>query len=141
MQSFKRENNLFSENKTYLLLSHYEDHGLAKIHYNAISSDKYASIIDLEIDQHREELLSMLNPTTSYTMYSSLTIDPKEIKSATDKIFKYKIQDYISRNTNWRIGRDQTVIPKLEITFGELYVVLKFGNQTIRIRLEEIENL
>ncbi len=46
-QSFKRENDLFKEDKTYLLLSHYEDHGLAKIHYNAISSDKFASIIDL----------------------------------------------------------------------------------------------
>jgi hypothetical protein len=82
----------------------------------------------------------MLKPDSPYIIYSSLITDPNEVKKSMNKIFKEKIQSYISSNTNWRIGRDQTITPKLEITFGELFVVIKYGSQTIRTRLEELEN-
>lgn len=129
------------EDKTCLMLSHYDDKGLAKIHFNALSTDKYAAIIDLENDKHREKLLTMLAPQSGYIIYSSLTIDPKEVKTIFDKNFKEKTQKFIANNTNWRIGREQTIKPKLEFIFGELYVVLKYRTQTMRIKLEELESI
>lgn len=140
-QKFKRYEEQENENKTFLMLTHYEDKGLAKIHFNALSADKFAAIIDLENDVHREKLITMLAADSKYIIYSSLTISPKEVKNLSDKIYKEKIQKFIEKKTNWRISREQTIKPKLEITFGELYVALKYGAQTIRIRLEELETL
>jgi len=140
-QRFKRYGEQNNQDKTFLMLTHYDDKGLAKIHFNALSADKFASIIDLENDVHREKLSTMLAPQSIYIIYSSLTIDPKKVKSLSDKIYKEKIQKFIDTKTNWRISREQTIKPKLEITFGELYVALKYGTQTIRIRLEELETI
>lgn len=138
-QTFTRAT--LQDGKTLLMLTHYDDKESAKVHLNAISFDKFASIIDLEKDVHREKLSDMLGPQSKYVIYSSLTIDPKEVKRTIDSLFKDKVQKFINKNTNWRISRDHTVKPKLEITFGELYVVLKYGTQTIRVKLEEIENI
>ncbi|HUS02252.1 MAG TPA: hypothetical protein VMY77_11025 [Chitinophagaceae bacterium] len=138
-QTFTREP--LQEGKTFLILTQYDDKESARVHLNAISFDKFASIIDLEKEVHREKLLDMLSPQSKYVIYSSLTIDQKEVKKTVDGLFKEKVQRFINKNTNWRISRDHTVKPKLEITFGELYVVLKYGTQTIRVKLEEIENL
>lgn len=129
------------DGKTFLLFSHYSDKGLAKIHFNAVSTDKLAAIIDLENDEHLQKVLSMLNPDSQYIIYSSLTIDPKELKTITEKLFTQKIHKYIAGNTNWSISRDHTIKPRLEITFGELYVNIKYKSQNIRMRLQELENL
>jgi hypothetical protein len=101
-QTFKRENNLFKdENKNYLLLTHYDDNGLAKIHFNAVSFDKYAAILDLEKDQHREKLTGMLKPDSPYIIYSSLITDPNEVKKSMNKIlsisakFRLKFRIYM----------------------------------------------
>ncbi len=138
-QTFTRVDNTVNQDKTYLMLTHYDDKGLATIHFNALSTDKSSSVIDLENDMHREKLITMLTPQSKYVIYSSLTIDPKEVKRLSDKIYKEKVQKFIEKKTNWRISREQTIKPKLEITFGELYVALKYGTQTIRIRLKELE--
>ena len=140
-QQFKRYEVQNNKDKTFLMLTHYDDKGLAKIHLNALSADRFACIIDLENDVHRQKLLMMLSPESKYIIYSSLTISPKEVKSLSDKIYKEKVQKFIDTKTNWRISREQTIKPKLEITFGELYVALKYGAQTIRIRLEELETM
>jgi hypothetical protein len=138
-QTFTRERS--QDGKIFLMLTHYDDKESAKVHLNAISFDKFASIIDLEKELHRNKLLEMLSPQSSYVIYSSLTIYPGEFKKTVDDLFKERVQRFINKNTNWRISRDHTVKPKLEITFGELYVVLKYGTQTIRVKLEEIENV
>ncbi len=129
------------DSKTFLLFTHYSDKGLAKIHFNAVSTDKLAAIIDLENSKHRQKVLGMLNPESQYIIYSSLTIDPKELKTITEKLFTQKIHKYIAGNTNWSISRDHTIKPRLEITFGELYVNIKYKSQNIRMRLQELENL
>lgn len=129
------------DGKIFLILTHYDDKESARVHLNAISFDKFAAVIDLEKEVHRKKLLEMLKPGSKYVIYSSLTTEPKEVKRTVDSLFKEKVQQFINKNTNWRISRDYTVKPKLEITFGELYVVLKYGTQTIRVKLEEIENV
>lgn len=140
-QTLKLASSYHNQNKVFLLFSHYGDKGLAKIHYNAVSSDKMASIIDLENGKHKHKVLEMLQPESQYVIYSSLTIDPKELEALTEKLFTQKIHKYISTCTNWSIGRDQTVKPRLEITFGELYINIKHRSQTIRLKAEELEKI
>ncbi len=139
-QSFTRDT-MNPEGKRSLLLTHYDQKGHAQIHLNAMAADKYAAIIDLEKEEHREKLVSMIKPGSLYNVYSTLIPDANDIKKITDKIFAEKLQKYINRNTNWRIRRDQTLIAKVETTFGELRVVIKYGSQTIRIKLEELEKI
>ena len=141
-QTFKRATDHFTdEEKINLILSHYDDLGLAKIHLNAISKDKYASIIDLEKDAHRNKLTEMLQPGSKYSIYTSLITDQTAIVKQTDIIFKDKIKKYLSTSTNWRIGRNDEVKTKLEITFGELFFTIAFRTQKVRVALEELENI
>ncbi|MEP6949112.1 MAG: hypothetical protein ABI863_07565 [Ginsengibacter sp.] len=142
LQTFKRENNLFKDPaKSYVIVTHYDNPGGAKEHLNAVKEDKFAQLMDLENAIDRNRLLEMLSINSAYIVYSILDANPKTTKNAIDKIFKYKIQKYISNNTQWRIGREQTVVPSLETTFGELFVILKSSGQTIRVKLEELEAL
>jgi len=139
-QIFTRDNDLFKEDGVIsLLLTHYDDPGLAKIHFNALSGDKYAAIIDLENEKHRSRIETMLKDENAYHLFSSLVLNNKILEDALDTIFTDKIRAYISRNTTWRIGSNKTIKPKLEITFGELFVVLKYSGQTIKVTLQEIE--
>jgi hypothetical protein len=138
-QTFTRDNDLFKdENTISLLLSQYEDLLAAKTHLNAIAGDKYASIIDLEKETHRARLAEVLK-NEKFHLYSIMITDTKVIKNALDKIFSEKIRNYISKRTTWRIGGSKTIYPEIEATFGELFVVLKYSGETIRVTLEEIE--
>ncbi len=140
-QTFTREDNLFKkEGKDYLFLTHYDDKGSAQIHFNALSGDKYAALLDLENEKHREKLISMLSPESKYVLYSSLIVNPKMMEEALNKTLSYKVKRYLETNTNWRIGRDQTIYPKAELVFGELCVSIRFGSQTLKVKLSDIEN-
>lgn len=140
-QTFSRDNDLFKEEHTIsLLLTHYDDLGLAKIHMNALSADKYAAIIDLENEKHRKRVEEMLKDESTYHVYSSLVLNTKVLEDAMDNLFTDNIKNYITKNTSWRIGGSKTIRPKLEITFGELFVVLRYSGQTIKVTLAEIED-
>jgi len=149
-QTFKRGIDIFSDDsKDPILLTHYDDLGLAKGHLSAISKtdengvpkDKYACILDVENAIHYDKLRNMLKPDSKYMVFSSLTVPPEQVKNTLDKLFKEKMEVFIRTKTTWRIGRDQTIYPTLETTFGELFITLKYGKESVRMRLEELENL
>lgn len=141
LQNFTLENNLFKQpGKSYVLVSHYDDPGLALLHYKEVMREDMAMLIDLEIEQQRQQFESMLLPESGYIVYSVLNSNPAATKLALDKL-KYKIQDYIATHTQWRISRHHEMIPALETTFGELFVVLKYSGQTIKVPLKEFESV
>ena len=43
------------------------------------------------------------------------------------------------KNTNWRISANEAIRPSLQVIYGELFIVLKRGSQTLRVKFEEIE--
>ncbi|MEJ7672698.1 MAG: hypothetical protein WKF59_08290 [Chitinophagaceae bacterium] len=79
-QSFTRDT-MNPEGKRSLLLTHYDQKGHAQIHLNAMAADKYAAIIDLEKEEHREKLVSMIKPGSLYNVYSTLIPDANDIKN------------------------------------------------------------
>ncbi|MBG9378786.1 hypothetical protein I5907_21315 [Panacibacter sp. DH6] len=138
-QTFKRGADMFNDNKECILLTHYDDKGLAIIHKNALTNDRFAAIIDLQQTAHLTKLKTMLQPDSKYVVFSSLIGDPAAVETGMHRMLEQNMRRYIDTKTNWRIPANYTVHPKLELIFGELFVNLKFGSQSVRVKLDEIE--
>ncbi|HEX5024574.1 MAG TPA: hypothetical protein VFV68_04850, partial [Agriterribacter sp.] len=138
-QSYKRAKDPFSEEeKIDILLSDYADLGQAKLHLNAVRNDKYHAILDLENDSHLEKLHEMMREGSKYRLFWAVVSSANDLENAVNAEYKDNMRRYIERNTNWRIDRDTTLHPSLQISFGELFIVLKYGSQTIRVKFEDI---
>jgi hypothetical protein len=139
-QTYKRANDPFAEeDKIDILLTDYDNLGAANIHLNAVKHDKFSAILDLENPKHKAKLVEMLSPSSKYNLFWSVVRSSKELQQRINTKYKDNMRRYIERNTNWRIGRDTIIYPSAEVTFGELFIVLKYSGQTLRIKFEEIE--
>ena len=125
--------------KIPLLVTDYDDIGLANIHKAAVKTDKYAAVIHLNKPSHLQKLESMLEADGAYKIYWSVVKDMESIKKRIEVKYKDNIRRYIMKNTNWRIGGDEVIKPQLSVIFGELFVFLKRGAQELRVKFEEIE--
>lgn len=141
-QSYARGFNHFdTERRIPILVTDYDNPGLANIHFNAVKGDKYASIIRLDIEEHRKKLLEMLSGV-KYGIYWSFVQSSSDMKKRLQASYSDKFRKYIDFKTDWRIKGDETVnVEGLEVTFGELFVTLKWRTQKLRIKFEDIEKL
>jgi hypothetical protein len=138
-QSYSRGMDVFAPEKTSILISSYDDQGLAEIHLKAIRDDKYSAIINLAHAKHFEKLLSMLQADSPYTLYWSVVKDAAQLEKHLNQRFADNMRRYIQKHTSWRIGGKDSVEPTFEVTFGELFVNLKWRTQRQRVKFEEIE--
>jgi hypothetical protein len=125
--------------KASLLLSDYDDMGLAKIHYKAVINDPYAAIIQLTKPAHRQKLEEMMVADSAYRLYWAVVKSKKELEHVVNSRFKDKMREYIAANTTWRIDRDASIRPSVQLIFGELFIVIKYGKQVVRVKFEELE--
>lgn len=138
-QTYERVTEKQKEGKITILLSDYDDIGLAKIHLAAISSDKYAAVIDLRKTKHEEKLREMLSDVSPYKIYWAVVNDAGKLKKIAEQKYKDKIRSYILKKTTWRIGADESIKTQLQVVFGEIYITIKRGTQELRVKFEEIE--
>lgn len=124
--------------RTPLLLTDYDDIGLAIIHYKALNDD-FRAIVDLEKEAHYRRVKEILAPNSSYKVYASFFNDPRTVQQRMTRLYKPNIHQYIMEHTSWKVGADKGIGATLEVIFGELFVTLKYGSQTIRVRLAEFE--
>ncbi|OIR07663.1 hypothetical protein GALL_103280 [mine drainage metagenome] len=138
-QSYTRGIDHFTENEQInILVSDYDDLNYAKVHYNAVKSDKYASIIYLENPQHKNKFDEMINGV-KYVVYWCIVKSTEELEKRLDLKYKDHIRRFIKKNTKWRIGSDEKINPKFEVVFGELFLIIKYSSERIRVKFEEIE--
>ena len=131
--------NVFGDDaKDPILLTDYDDYGLAKIHFNALT-DKYRAILDLEKEAHRKKIAEMLEPDSKYRLYAAFVDDLKRVEKRLNDRYSKSIRNYIAQHTTWRIGADKTLIPKMQLIFGELFVILKYSGQEIRFKLADLD--
>jgi hypothetical protein len=123
-----------------LLLSDYAEPGEARLHYNAVKNDRYASIIDLMHPPHLEKIREMLTTESGYRIFFAVVRSAKELENTINRKYKERLKQYVDRQTNWRISRDAVVRPMIQLSFGELFIILKHGSQSIRIKFQEIES-
>ena len=139
-QTYSRGKHYPGTGKTaVILVTDYDDSGIAEIHYKAVRNDKYAAVIDLSKEKHLATMRAMLDPGSAYNIYWSVANDPVKFKKTVSLKYKDNIRRYISARTDWRIGADTVVQTQLECTFGELYINIKRGDQRLRVKFEEIE--
>ena len=81
----------------------------------------------------------MLMAGSRYRIYFAVVRSAKELENLVNKKYKDKLKQYVDKQTNWRISRDAIVKPTIQLSFGELYIILKHGSQHIRIKFEDIE--
>jgi hypothetical protein len=127
------------DEKIPLLITDYNELGGARLHLNAVKKDRYAAIIDLQNDKHRKKLEDMLLPDSKYQLFFAVVHSVKGLENKINSLYRENVKRYIDRQTNWRLRGGDEVRVSVQLTFGELFLVLKHGSQTIRVRLEEIE--
>ncbi len=138
-QSYTRGIDHFSEaERINILVSDYDDLNYASVHYNAVKKDKYASIIHLDNPNHRNKLDEMLHGD-KYIVYWCIVKSTEELEKRLDLKYKDHIRRYIKKSTKWRIGSDETIKPKFEVVFGELFLTIRYSNEKIRVKFDEIE--
>ena len=138
-QSYKRGADQLNLNKIPLLFTDYPSEVEAKNHYNAIRGDRYAAILNLSKDEHLKKIHELININSNYLVYWAVVKDYEKIKKLVAKQYESSIRRYIDTQTNWRIKKDTVVISTIEVTNGELYIVLKSEKQKIGFKFEEIE--
>jgi hypothetical protein len=138
-QSYNKAFDHFEETKTDILITDYDQLGLAQIHYSAVKHDKYASIIDLTNPKHKNKIIEMLQPDSGYRIYWAIVKSMDEIKKRMDLKYKNNIHRYITKHTTWRIDASDHIRPSLQVIYGELFIILKRGNQTLRVKFDDIE--
>jgi hypothetical protein len=138
-QTYHRAFDHFEETKTDILLTDYDQLGLAQIHLSAVKHDKYASIIDLTNPKHKEKILQMFHAESGYRLYWAIVKSVDDVKKRMDLKYKDNIRRYSMKNTSWRISANEAIRPSLQVIYGELFIILKRGSQTLRVKFEEIE--
>jgi hypothetical protein len=83
--------------------------------------------------------MQMLLPESPYELYFAVVNSTKELENLLNTRYKDHIRRWIDKHTTWRIHKDATIRPSLQLIFGILYINLKHAGQTIRVKFEEIE--
>ena len=138
-QSYSRGTSIITGYKIPILLTNYDDSALAEIHRKAVKGDIYAAVIDIQKETHFNILTAMLQPTSKYYLYWGVIDDFKKLERTLNEQFAENLKRYIDKKTTWRIGSGEAVRPGFQLTFGELYITLKWSGQSIRIKFDEIE--
>ena len=138
-QSYDKAFDNFEATKTDILFTDYGELGAAQIHYSAVKKDKYASIIDLTNPKHKTKILEMFHADSGYRLFWAIVKSIDDVKRKMDLKYKDNIRRYIMKQTTWRIDASEAIRPTLQIVYGELFIILKRGYQTLRVKFEDIE--
>jgi hypothetical protein len=127
--------------KILILTTYYDDKGMATVHHQAVMDDRYASIIDLEREAHMKQLDNILTHDSKYIVYSSLIRNRERVEKQATEMYKEKYWRYIQQHSKAGISPTKSLRPSLQLIFGELFVVLKYGAETLRTKLSDIEKM
>jgi hypothetical protein len=127
------------EKKIPILFTDYDDLETAKTHWNAVRNDRFASIIDLEKPAHRQKLDEMMRPISQYQLFWSVVKSVDELETRINAKYSGNMRRYIENNTKWKPGGDQSLTPSIQIIFGEVFIILKYQNEVLKVKFEEIE--
>jgi len=139
-QSYKRGLDHFADKpKMGILVTDYDDEGLARIHFSAIKGDQFACVLNLTNATHFAKIKELLDERSPYIIYWAIVKGLDALKQIIGLKYKDNLRRYIATKTTWRIGAEESIRPQLQVIFGELFVILKRSNQEIRVKFEDIE--
>lgn len=137
-QTYNRADHFINNQQIQILLTDYKDLGPATMHFNAVKKDKYGAIINLKNRKHLDKIEEMMTGKV-YDLYWGILKSSADLKKRLNASYKPKIRRYLMDKTSWRVSQDEEVTSQFEVTFGELFLILKWRTQRIRIKFAEIE--
>lgn len=139
-QTFTRNPQHFDDvKKEQILVSEYDDLGIAKVHFKALKGDNYRSIIHLNKTEHAHKLLSMVQPDSKYQVWWNIVKKREEVERRMNTKYASHQRRWIAKNTNWYIPVDKVFTPSMQIIFGEVFLTLTYGSQTKQVKFDEVE--
>ena len=136
-QRFDRARSPFAgEEKRCFLFCHYQVYTQAREHYDALMDDPDRFLYDWEVELHRQKLLLAASQPAGYEIYTN-TFMPDWERHITSRL-KQKIRGFIQTH-GWKPGREDGVLIDFYPHFGEVMVTLRFRDQKLSVKLEEIE--
>lgn len=130
----------FDKEKVPIVFTLYGSLVDANVHLDAVRKDKYASVIDLEKPAHMEKVKRMLLQDSKYDVYISMVWKNEETAVYLKKHYSSNVMRYIAQKVGWTVPRNEEVTFSLKIIFGEPFMEIKWRNNTLQVRFEEIEN-
>ena len=138
-QTYERGKSRLDENNvTAYLLIHFTSLAMAQQYFQSIQADTGRRLFRLDDPAEFQELHSLLNKPSNSRFFTALTI--KDANEKAKKLLDKQIRAYITYKTDWHPPRSADISFNLELSFGELYVQLKYDNREIKMKLSELEN-
>jgi hypothetical protein len=123
-----------------VLLTDYDDPGLARTHWNAVKQDPLASVIDLNNASHAQKLEEMMQKDSGYSLFWSVFPSAAEVERRISLKYRDHIRRYMTKVMHWTFAGPTPIRPKIEVIFGELHLHLRYGGyDQLRVKFEEIE--
>jgi hypothetical protein len=127
-QTFNRAFDHFDENiKGYYFFTHYDNLMRAQEHFNAITHDPNRFLYDWGNPEHQE-----------YKVYSAVA-RPDWERGLTNRV-EQKVRAHVLK-LGWSPKAGDLVKTEFEIKYGELILVLRYGNRKTKASFSEIENI
>ena len=138
-QRFERAKSPFDESAAVcFLFSHYESYRQAREHFDALQDDPYRFLYDSEVVEHLERLQKAATHPGPYKVFTN-TFMPDWERHITKRM-RQQIMAFIE-GKGWKPVRNESVLIDFYPHFGEVMLTLRFREQKLSIKLEEIENL
>jgi len=109
----------------------------AREHYDVLQRDPHRKVFLIERPEGMQALRQTLLAKEA-VYYTGLLV--KDANKKAKKSLEKSIRSYIQRETSWRPVRDEEVDFSLEIHFGQLYARLIYGRESVREKLDSLEN-
>lgn len=129
------------EARIFLLVTHYADQGMATVHRKAVAGDRYAALIDLERPSHLRQLEKTMQHGSPYIVFSALIRSRAKVEKTASDLYRDKYWKFIQQNCRSGISPGKHVKPSMQLIFGEIFIILKYGSETLRTKLSEIEKI
>ncbi len=122
-----------------LLCTDYDDYGLALVHKKALREDPYAFILDLSRKVHLQKLKEMAEPGSAFHLFAAIVRSRTGMEKRLNRVISDNLRRYIAKQTRWKVTGGKSPVCQYETTFGELFVILSYGSERLRVRLEDVE--
>ena len=119
------------------LLTHFNRLEWAREHYDVLQHDPERKVFIIDAATDLQALRTALAGKAAL-YYMALTV--KDANRRAKKALEKQLRSFIDRETSWRPTRDEEVDLDLEITFGEIFVKLFYGNNQVKEKLDRLDN-
>ncbi len=135
-QSYQRGRKLVDDAALTYVLIHFEKELAAQQYFDVLKNDVNRELFWVNNARDLNLIREMLDSGNAYMM-----LKKKDAEIKARKILDKRIKSFIESKLNWHPSRQDEVLFKLDVQFGEVYAKLKFRSKEIKVKLEEIEDV